>query len=203
MHQSTTPKKTVYTVLLLITLLGLVGCASQQKSISQAPTQWQLSGKIAVSTPNTRCQTENCPPSSSQGNLAWIQQNAQFDITLRDPFNRVIMQIKGDTDTLQATAPEQPTITAVPTDFIQQLLNDSAIPAGDIQLTPTDLRYWITGRPAPSSPVTDKQAESFTQNGYQIDAKQWRNTEIGYMPSIIDVKKSGFRLRIIAQRWTR
>ncbi|PID58485.1 MAG: hypothetical protein CR957_00425 [Gammaproteobacteria bacterium] len=196
------PAKAVWLALFVVGLLS--GCASTDNlgaGDSPAPKQWQLNGKIGLIYPDADCSGQgDCRTKSDQGKISWQQQTPHYRITLSDPFNRVVMSLAGDEQNLRATSPDQPPIDTTPNEFVAVLAHNADNPALST-LSPAWLSYWVTGRPAPDSTVSQKTGNAFTQAGYRVSARKWQQTPLGHMPTLIVVKKDHFTLRLAVQSW--
>ncbi len=195
--------KTLRPYLLLIAGLPVLQACVSSTSLpfSRANDSWQFNGKIGVVYPAGNCNGNDCPLQSEQGNLQWQQQKTQYHVSIADPFNRVLMQIDGDPQTLTLKQPKQPAQTASPADFLQLLLTQNRQSSLLANITPVDLRYWLTGRQNPAENTAEKQDKSFQQKGFTIRSTQWRDTAVGKMPSLINISKGRFRLRIVVREW--
>lgn len=185
----------------LLALL-LSGCVSTPKMVNDDPIDnWSMSGKIAIVYPAKHCNKENCPKQSDQGKVAWQQQLQRYHIVLSDPFGRVVMTLRGDDTTLQATAPNQQPINTTPSEFVALLTKKRSQNAMFADLRPQDLRYWVTGRSVPNVPQVDKGNGKFEQKGFTITGSQWRETPQGYLPSLVTVVKDQLKLRLVIKQW--
>ncbi|MGY0399622.1 MAG: lipoprotein insertase outer membrane protein LolB [Ostreibacterium sp.] len=184
-------------------LLFLQGCATESSLVNKSIINyWKLSGKIGITYSNNRCNRDNCPPKSIQGGIVWQQTNNQYTIRFTDPFGRKVMEVQGDNQQLLAMAPGQSSVQLKTDKFLALLLKKSGSNQDFSQLSPTDLRYWVTGRGTPGVAIK-QNGDTFVQKGFTVSAGQWRQTDIGYMPSLITVKKEGFSLRLVIHQWSR
>lgn len=187
---------------LALSLLLLQGCVGTTAFMdSRAIADWQLSGKIGMVYPKSNCHSDNCSPKSDQGSIQWQQQQLNYDVTLSDPFGRVVMEIRGDDRQLQASSPGQAPIQTTPDAFIALLTDRSSNNRVLSELSPNDLRYWVTGRPNPDVPAK-KSEQNFEQKGFVVTTRQWRKTAVGDMPSLITVVKDDFTLRLVVREWS-
>lgn len=180
----------------------LQGCIVDKSFIdSRIVDTWGLAGKIGIAYPNNRCQKDYCPPRSEQGNLKWQQRKTAYHFEVSDPFGRTVMTITGDEQQLLAKAPGQAPIHSTPSEFMSLLVGDNKQKMLLSNLSPQDLRYWVTGRPVPKVPH-EKQGESdFIQKGFTINTRQWRKTAAGNMPALVIVYKGDFKLRVVIREW--
>lgn len=197
-----TMKKHHTTWLGLAAALLMAGCATTPQAVNDEPIDnWALNGKIAVVYPSLNCDRDNCPKQSDQGKITWQQQLQHYHIVLSDPFGRVVMTLDGDDTTLQAAAPKQQTIHTTPSEFVTLLTQKRSKQAMFADLQPQDLRYWVTGRAVPNQPKTDKGGNAFEQKGFTITGKQWRETPLGYLPSLVTVVRDQLTLRLVIKQW--
>lgn len=193
-------QKTTLIVVMLLSLLQ--GCANTQNHISSSKpiNSWALKGKIAAIYPAPNCQGVDCRKHSDQGGIAWQQQQTNYRIVLSDPFGRTVITLDGDDKTLIAAQPGQAPVMTAPNELALRLLNQSQ-QQELADLHPDDLRYWVTGRPNPALSHQPMGDSGFQQKGFVIKTSQWRNTEIGQVPSLITIEKNQFRLRLVVKAW--
>ncbi len=193
-----------------IILVGFVASAILQGCVSSSGTastvavdDWQLSGKVAAVYPKTNCMKDNCSPHSDQGKIKWQQRGEEYDITVFDPFGRVVIELDGNSRMLSAVSPGQKTINTTPENFLTLLVNKKEQNKALSTLNPNDLRYWVTGRASPNAgKVTHHQdGKRFEQKGYTITTKQWRATPVGQLPSLVNIVKGKFKLRLVIRNW--
>lgn len=185
----------------LLTILG--GCAgSRQQFVSTAPVNaWKLEGKIAVVYPPKDCNQNTCPKRSDQGKIQWQQVAKNYEITLSDPFGRRVMVLTGNDIRLVANAPGQSSVTTTPEAFISLLTQNKKQTALFADLRPQDLRYWVTGRSIPNVALTKQTEQSFEQKGFTVISQQWRETRVGYLPSLITISKGDLKFRLVIKEW--
>lgn len=194
--------KHIKTIGFLLILLGLSGCASTPQSVSNQPiTHWVLRGKIAIIYPGTHCNRESCPKQSDQGRIHWQQQAEHYQVTLFDPFGRRVMTIVGDDQALKADQPNHPSIHTTPQNLVSLMTKNRRQNELFSTLDPQDLRYWITGRAVPKQPIQQQKPHSFMQKGFTVNSRQWRETDLGFLPSLITVTKEDLVLRLVIQQW--
>lgn len=197
-------KKNIFLAGLLASAV-LQGCVSSSGVASTAAVNnWQLSGKIAAVYPKTNCMQENCSPHSDQGKIKWKQQGEQYNIAVSDPFGRVVIELNGDKQMITAVSPEHEPIQTSPEDFLMLLMNKKVQNKALSNLNPDDLRYWVTGRVSPTAGKVTKKSQngySFAQKGYTITTGQWRSTPIGQLPSMVNIVKDKFKLRLVIRNW--
>lgn len=185
----------------LATLL-LGGCATTPQMVNNSPIEhWSMAGKIAIVYPAKSCNRENCPKQSDQGKVQWQQNKKQYHIVLFDPFGRKVIGIEGNDNVLQASTPGKAPIQATPAEFVTLLTKQRSQSALFADLRPQDLRYWVTGRAVPNTEKTDKGSDAFIQKGFTITNRQWRETSLGYLPSLVTVVKDQLKLRLVIKHW--
>lgn len=184
--------------------IGLGGCAGTGVFIhTKADGHWQLSGKIGLVYPESHCSGgDKCRSRSDQGKIDWQQQAQAYQIRISDPFGRVVMRINGNSQQLQAQSADRPIIHTTPNAFVALIANNSENQTL-ANLSPEWLRHWVTGRPAPEATVSEQSDNQFVQNGYTVNSKQWRDTPVGKMPSLIIVTKADFTLRLVVREWSK
>lgn len=182
------------------TFLG--ACVSTTPMLdTDVTSHWQFDGKIGIAYPDTHCNTDNCLARSDQGKIKWRQSLKTYHIELSDPFGRVLIRLDGNDDSLQAQTPGTPPIHADPQQFIALMVNESKQQSVFNALTPTLLRHWVTGRPAPNVAATIVGKQQFEQQGFHIISHQWRQTDIGYLPSLIIIEQGDIKLRLVIRNW--
>lgn len=189
-------------ILTVFFLLILQGCASASLSpaTSKSEDQWVLSGKIGMLYPQPNCSGNDCRLQSDQGGIRWQQQKERYEITLIDPFGRELLRLAGDNRQLTATAAGKEPLETSPDSFAQLLTNQPSQQQLFADVTPKDLRYWVTGRPSPQHSAKQNNG-SFEQKGFLISASQWRETNVGEMPSLVVLKKAKMTLRLVIKSW--
>lgn len=192
------------TATLGLTTLLLAGCATTPQMVSNSPiNHWSMAGKIAIVYPARSCNREVCPKQSDQGKIQWQQQKQHYRIVLSDPFGRKVIEIEGNDNMLQATTPGKAPIQATPEAFVTLLTKKRSQSALFAELRPQDLRYWVTGRAVPNIEKTDKGNDAFIQKGFTITSRQWRDTPLGYLPSLVTVVKEQLKLRLVIKHWSK
>ncbi len=193
--------KVLYPAIIASTLFLQACVSTDSVSIKTKPADsWELTGKIGMMYPEANCIGDSCKMRSDQGGIKWQQNQQSYHIVLNDPFGRAVLQISGNDQQLKATAPGQQAITGTPEEFSRLLTKGKSQHSLLANLTPKDLSYWITGRPNPDYD-TKQNKNNFEQKGYTIIASQWRSTPVGYMPSLVQLKKEQVKLRIVVKEW--
>lgn len=188
----------------LIIATTMVGCVSSRGNIDYSntdiPDSWQLQGKIGIVYPKKSCRHNDCQTNNIQGKINWKQQQQNYTINLIDPFGRTVMLITGDDNNLTADTFKQEPIHLQPKEFITLVIQNTE--NNDLsELSPQWLKYWVTGRPVPNIAVNNKVTGHFQQQGYSIDTRHWRDTNVGKMPSLITITKNKFKLRLVIKDW--
>ncbi len=184
---------------LIFSLLILNGCISPRETGSEnSPSNqiqsWKLKGKIAIVYPDENCKSEICTNRSDQGSIIWEQKNDNYKISISDPFGKVLYKVTGNSKNAQLDSGKQTRIIDNPDLFIKDNLK--------IDATITNLKSWLTGRSDPNEAkeCVDNCA-SFTQKGFNIRHKQWRQQDIGKVPSYIKIVKGSRTLKVIVRNW--
>lgn len=197
------PKRVIFWGLVIPTLL-LQGCISTNSDTfvdNRVLDRWALNGKIGLVYPQAHCQGSDCRKRSDQGGISWQQQRSDYDITITDPFGRTVLTVSGNPQQLRAQSPGENPLVVAPKEFLALLAKDSTQRSILSELSPDDLRYWVTGRVNPAYPVEKKQ-DTFEQKGFSISARQWRTTPAGNVPALVTVKKDDFTLRLVVREWS-
>ncbi|PID65951.1 MAG: hypothetical protein CR975_05325 [Gammaproteobacteria bacterium] len=201
-------KKNLYSGLLYSSLIAtsllLQACVSpQQASVTKKiANSWALRGKIGMLYPEANCTGNDCRLRSDQGGIQWQQEKQHYTIVLNDPFGREVLQLTGDNQQVQATAPGKSAVAAAPDGFARLLTKQKTQQNLLAGLTPKDLTYWVTGRPNPDY-AAKKSAHHFEQKGFTISASQWRRTPVGNLPSLVALSKGQVKLRIVIKEWSK
>lgn len=153
-----------------------------------AADNWQLSGKIGI-----RSHQEN-----HSANLFWQQRQQHYLIELSGPLGQGGARIEGDKDGISIDiAGEEPLWAATPEALMEQTLG--------WQFPVQDLRYWVRGIPAPSTPYTlsfkQKLAHKITQNNWEISYLRYNYKDNYAFPEKIIISQNDLRLTIIAKEW--
>ncbi len=193
--------KILYTTVIASTLCLQACVSTDSVSVQEKPADsWELTGKIGMMYPEANCLGDSCKMRSDQGGIKWTQDQQHYHIVLNDPFGRAVLQISGNDQQLKAASPGQQPMVGTPEEFAQLLTDGKAKNKLLANLTPRDLSYWITGRPNPDY-ANKQNKNNFEQKNYTISARQWRSTPVGYMPSLVEVKKGQVKLRIVIKEW--
>lgn len=194
-------RQSYWSALIVGGILVLQGCASTTAfSDGKAEKAWTMNGKIGMVYPEANCVGNDCRMRSDQGSIRWQQQKTHYEIVLSDPFGRELLQLAGDNRQLTASAPGKQRISASPDEFARLLTNQKTQQQAFADVTPADLSHWITGRANPQHPVQES-GNGFEQKGFHINPSQWRDTNVGKMPSLVVVKKGQITLRIVIKAW--
>lgn len=175
-------------------VLLLAGCAStNQIADTSNISNWEIKAKLAIVYPQTNCPTEVCRAQSEQGKIDWKQTGQQTMFSVYDPFGKELFSFTGDEKTGQAMVQGQEEhITDVKSFFTRQLKMD---------IEPSSFRHWLTGRVDPAFPVENKDTDSFEQNGFEIEARYWRQERVGNVPTLIIIKKGDYTIRVVIREW--
>ncbi len=176
----------------MITLL--TACASSDSLVDKrAIEKWGMKSRIAIVYPEKDCATEICKQQSDQGRLQWSQDGTRTSMSVLDPFGKKLFSYDGDDQSGEAFVDGQmQSISDVRGFFKSRLKMDVA---------PASLRYWLIGRVDPSYEVSRKSDEVFVQNGVTIEAKYWREESVGNVPSLINIEKDNYKIRVVVREW--
>ena len=183
-------------------LFFLQGCASSKGFVEQQKIEnFSLKGKIGLIYPEPNCRgSSDCQMRNNQGGITWQQKGDDYDISVKDFFGRNVLGVSGDSRQLIATITGRAPLKATPDDFANLLIGAKSYNNVLSGFSPSDLKYWITGRVNPALPV-EKNNETFSQKGFVITARNWRMTDFGNVPSLIIIKKKKFKLKLVIKDW--
>lgn len=154
-----------------------------------AITDWELSGKIGIRTPD----------SSQSANLYWQQLDQQYAIEMTGPLGQggarivgqpgdVKISIAGEGD-YQASSPEA-------------LMYDTlgwAVPVQQIQ-------WWVRGLPAPDTPfqhqLDNNRLSQLQQDGWQVKYLRYRQHDRYRLPGKIRLSRDTLSITLIIKEWT-
>lgn len=172
----------------------LSGCTStNQIADTKNIDDWEMRAKLAIVYPPKSCPTEVCRQQSEQGKIDWKQVGKQTTFSVYDPFGKELFSFSGDDKSGQAMVQGQPqTITDVKGFFSEQL---------KVEIEPSNFRHWLVGRVDPAFPVSNKDIDSFEQNGFEIEARYWREESVGNVPTLVIIRKGEYTIRVVIREW--
>ena len=154
-----------------------------------AITDWELSGKIGIRTPDD----------SQSANLYWQQLDQQYAIEMTGPLGQggarivgqpgdVKISIAGEGD-YQASSPEA-------------LMYDTlgwAVPVQQIQ-------WWVRGLPSPDSPfqhqLSNNRLSQLQQDGWQVNYLRYSQHDRYTLPGKIRLSRDTLSITLIIKEWT-
>lgn len=193
----------IYRSLLMASLLLLAGCATvpssytpQQSNWSQREAQlqqfldWQLEGRIAISTEDD----------SWSGSLQWQQLNQLYDIRFSGPFGQGAMSLTGD--------PERVVLSTSEGEIIgyqgpEQLMFDQL----GWQVPISHLQYWVVGRPHPLDSAEQIEFDEFgrikalQQSDWRVDYRRYRHYQNLELPDKIFIENHRLSVRLVINNW--
>lgn len=154
----------------------------------RADTAWGLEGRIAVSTGDQ----------GGSGRVEWRQDGARFDVTLSAPVTRQGWRLTGGPAGARLEGLEGGPRTGPDA---ARLLREAT--RWDIPVA--SLGDWLRGLPTSASVArltfdVDGRLAQIAENGWTIDY-EWPATA-EQLPSRIDARRDGARVRLAIDRWT-
>ncbi len=155
----------------------------------QSLDQWTLRGRVAVAAGGN----------GFSGGLDWQQQGARAEVALRGPIGGPGYAIHVDGDEFSVTDRSGETFAGVEA---RALLAERL----GAELPVAQLRYWLTGVPAPGVPAQETQGPDarlaeLEQSGWRIRYGGFRAAGPLMLPARLDVMTTGIRLRIVVSDW--
>ena len=184
-----------FSVVLLISLLALAGCAAAPKTPSVPANvdlaqldRWQARGRLGVSGPE----------SGGSGSFDWAQHGDRTDVQIRGPVGvgSVRLQLRG-ADLKLETADGRKLEADDAWNELEARLG-AAVPAAS-------LRYWILGLAAPGEhrwhePAADGVV-TLEQGGWRIDYQRYSTEPGARVPVKMSASNGTARVRIVVDRW--
>ncbi len=155
----------------------------------QALDRWALQGRVAVAAGGE----------GFSGGLTWQQQGTRADVALRGPIGGAAYTIRVDGDGFSVTDRQGETFEG---DEARALL---AARLG-AELPVAELRYWLTGAPAPQAPGEetlgpDARLAGLEQSGWNVRYAGYRAAGELMLPARLELTAAGIRLRIAVSDW--
>ena len=184
-----------FSVVLLVTLLAIAGCATAPKQpgvpadvdLAQLD-RWQARGRLGVSGP------EN----GGSGSFDWEQRGDRTSVQIRGPVGvgSVRLQLRG-TDLQLETANGRKLESDDAWNELEARLG-APVPA-------VNLRYWILGLAAPGEhrwhePTADGVV-TLEQGGWRIDYQRYSTEPGARVPVKLSASNGTARVRIVVDRW--
>jgi outer membrane lipoprotein LolB len=192
-------------IFLLIAVI--TGCASISEQASTTPSpyahvpwkdrqlalnriqSWQISGKIAVQTPND----------SGSASVDWIQNQGHYNIALMGPLGSGGLKLQGQQGAVSLQMADGKRYTANSPD---QLLAER----WGFNVPVSNLKYWIRGLPAPSAPYSSHFDSSgrlteITQQGWHVRFLSYTNAGNIDVPNKVFINSAALNVKIIVYSW--
>lgn len=155
----------------------------------QSLDQWALRGRVAVAAGSD----------GFSGGLDWRQQGPRAEVALRGPVGGPGYAIRVDGDEFSVTDRGGETFAG---DEARALLAERL----GAELPVAQLRYWLTGVPAPEVPARetlgpDARLAEFEQSGWRIRYGGFRAAGALSLPARLELTAAGIRLRIVVSDW--
>lgn len=177
---------------LLPCLLALAGCSGLQTQDSTSAqifarnatlTDWQLSGKIGVTSPD----------SANSAYLNWVQCGRQFEIRINGPLGAGAAMLVSDGNTVSLTENNQPPVSASsPEQLLQQQLG--------WQLPVSQLSFWVRGIPSPGQKSRATEL-GFEQSGWLITFPRQTQSDNFILPARAIATRADMKVTLILQQW--
>lgn len=179
-------------VFLVLSLLLLVGCASQKSDWvsvnalvpTQQDTPFTASGRLSI-TLNNR---------SQMARFSWDHHPPRDQFSVNSPLGNTLARLTKDEQgvTLQANGK---TWHAASLELLMEQQLAWSLPLAD-------LAWWIRGRTAPGEPpVVVEKGGAFKQNGWLVHFKNPSSAPPGLYPKQIELTHDGLTIRILTDQW--
>ncbi len=181
-------------------LLLAGGCASMppaadsgdwplRRTELQALGAWTLNGRVAVAT----------AAEGFSGGLAWRQDGAQSDISLRGPLGGVALAIRLEGSQMTVTDGSGNSIAG-------EAAEDYVASEIGAPLPVSELRYWLVGVPSPRLPSqealgADGRLAGLEQAGWRLRYSRYQTVDGHALPSRVDIESQSTRLRLVVASW--
>ena len=189
-------------LLMSVSIACLTGCMhlanhspiTPAKAHHAMPSDWQISGKLALQMPD---QNQSTKLQSHVLRFTWQQQNDDFTLQLIGPLNigsmRIIKQqqlttfIQGDRRIESSNA--------------EQLLSEQT----NLPLPLNSLSFWLVGKPSPNWSFKLKDMNNdkigFTQQGWQVQYTEFMPNQPHRLPKKIVAQYGRLKLRVAIHQW--
>lgn len=160
-----------------------------EKAARQALSHWEMSGRAAVATP-----TEGFNAA-----LHWQQSGDTSEARLQGAFGVGGVRVVAKGGLLE-----------VETSNGERIESAEAGPALEkaigVELPVNELRYWLLGVPAPSSPAEEeldaqRRLTRLSQQGWTITFDRFARVDGSWLPRRMRLERGPVRVRVIADRW--
>ena len=186
---------------LLLVSLGLSGCANLhvrpayqlewEEHIEQIEQiqNWKVNAKLGFKSTDQ----------SGSVSMNWLQQKANYTISLRGPLGSGFALIKGD-QLMAEMQFQNKTFYGTPEQLSDQSLG--------ISLPFQSTLFWMRGIPSPSHSSAERisfnssgTANSFIQSGWLIELSRYEMTDRGYLPRKIIGQCDDNSFKLIISEW--
>ena len=161
-----------------------------QRAALLARTQFQFSGRLAVSTGNE----------GFSGGIDWLQQAAQSILQLRGPLGIASVQAEFDGQSISLRLGDG-------TELRGPTAREALSQALGFDPPLASLSYWLRGCDDPSTAadtVLDDQNRlaSLAQQGWQVSYESYQRHGEVWLPQRLTLRRDAVRLRVLIQNWT-
>lgn len=188
----------------LLALLALAGCAAPpQRQESMTPPQlmappqtqaaevsaFELTGRIGVQHDGD----------GFSGTLHWHHRGAQDDILISSPLGQGVAKIEQSAAGVVLTTADQHSYSASNAESLSEEVLGWRLPL-------QGLRYWVTGRPAPSAAAHSERGEDglltrLQQDTWQIDYLDYKTVQGRKLPGRIFMSSGNLDVKLLIDSW--
>jgi len=155
--------------------------------------QWNLEGRVAVSTPTD----------GWQASLRWRQQaDGHYAIRIIAPLGQGSVALDGGPDGVVMRTTEHPRpVTAADAETLLYDRLGWRVPVAG-------LRYWILGLPDPKLEAPELELDnegrlaSLTQDGWQVEYRGYQQVGAYQLPGKIFMENNSLKLRMVIRTWS-
>lgn len=196
--------KTFSTVVIVVWILtALSGCATVAPPAAPTSTvtwdarktqlsrlqNWQLSGKIAVTTAQD----------SGSASVDWSQRAQNYTISLYGPLGANGMTLNGSAGRVTMQTSNGQTVSAA---SAEQLIAQQ----WGWKLPVSYLKYWVRGLPVPNLPQTSTfdgahRLLALNQQGFSIQFSSYTTSGSLDLPSRLTINSPSFKSKIVIYKW--
>ncbi len=181
-------------------LIFVAGCATAppagdgtdwpaRRAELQSLDRWTLRGRVAVAAGGD----------GFSGGLDWQQQGTRAEVVLRGPVGGAGYAIRVDGDEFSVTDRAGETVAGEDARALLAARLGAELPVAE-------LRYWLTGVPAPGAPAVEAlgpgaRLAELEQSGWHVRYGGFRAAGALALPARLDLTTSAVRLRIVISEW--
>ena len=152
---------------------------------TQEELEFSVAGRLGAVAGSTGASAE----------FLWRQYDSGFDVEFWGPLGQGRTHLIVDDDTLSVrTARGERVIDEEARDWIRRELR--------MELPIRALSSWITGRPSPAWPVSDLDADAFTQLGWNVEVAAWDDWDGRRQPRKLTAARGDYRVTVVCRQWT-